>query len=264
MNMSSMHDLLSLQDKVGSGMGIGKAIAQRLHELGSKVVVFDLHQDAAHQTAGELNNLRPDSAHAIDGDVSDERVVGRVITETVEHFGTIDILVNNAGIFPNRLLSDMELHEFRRVIDVNLQGVYLMTRYVSEHMKKHGGGTIVNITSIDALHPSMAGLAHYDASKHAVWGFTKNIAIELAEYNIRVNALAPGGVLTPGVVAMQSGSDADVDKMKKQTEQFLLGIPLHRMADPDEIARMTAVLCSELSSYMTGSQVVVDGGALLG
>jgi 2-deoxy-D-gluconate 3-dehydrogenase len=118
------------------------------------------------------------------------------------------------------------------------------------------GGAIVNVTSIDALHPSMVGLAHYDASKHGVWGFTKNAALEMAPHGIRVNALAPGGVLTEGVQEMGAGTAEAI-------EAFSAAIPMGRMGDPDEIARAVLFLALPLSQYMTGSQVVVDGGRLL-
>ena len=147
--------------------------------------------------------------------------------------------------------------DFTKVIDVNLRGVFLCTKTVSERMVKQGrGGRIVNVTSIDAIHPSMVGLAHYDASKHGVWGFTKNVALELAPHGIHVNAIAPGGVLTPGVETAQAGSADAVDAATA-------AIPLGRLADPDEIGRVAVFLVSGLASYMTGSQVVVDGGLLL-
>ncbi len=120
---------------------------------------------------------------------------------------------------------------------------------------------LINVTSIDAIHPSMIGLAHYDASKHGVWGFTKNAALELAKDNIWVNAIAPGGIATPGVAAMSQGASAD---MEEATKAFLANIPMHRFGDPDEIGKAALFLASDMSSYMTGSQVVVDGGALLG
>jgi 2-deoxy-D-gluconate 3-dehydrogenase len=116
------------------------------------------------------------------------------------------------------------------------------------------GGRIVNITSIDALHPSMVGLAHYDASKHGAWGFTKNVALELAPHGIWVNAIAPGGIATPGT----GGVDDE------QMDAFARLIPMGRIGDPDEIGRAALFLASELSSYMTGAQIVVDGGRLLG
>jgi 2-dehydro-3-deoxy-D-gluconate 5-dehydrogenase len=109
------------------------------------------------------------------------------------------------------------------------------------------------ITSIDALHPSMVGLAHYDASKHGAWGFTKNAALELAPHNISVNAIAPGGIRTPGVGDMDEAALAGFQAM----------IPMRRMGDPDDIGRAALFLASELSSYMTGAQIVVDGGRLL-
>jgi 2-deoxy-D-gluconate 3-dehydrogenase len=144
---------------------------------------------------------------------------------------------------------------------VNLRSIFLTTRYTAEVMKRQGGGTIINVTSIDALHPSMVGLAHYDASKHGAWGFTKNSALELAQYNIRINAIAPGGIATPGVAAMSEG--ASTGQMAKSTENFLAKIPMHRMGEPDEIGKAALFLASDMSSYMTGSQIVVDGGALL-
>ena len=145
---------------------------------------------------------------------------------------------------------------------VNLEGVFLCTKYVSEQMKKQKkGGKIINVTSIDALHPSMVGLAHYDASKHGVWGFTKNVALELAPHKIWVNAIAPGGIATPGVAEMQKKTKImDTVKMFKA---FLERVPMHRAGEPDDIGKVALFLASDMSSYMTGSQIVVDGGALL-
>jgi 2-deoxy-D-gluconate 3-dehydrogenase len=128
-------------------------------------------------------------------------------------------------------------------------------------MKAQGGGKIINVTSIDALHPSMIGLAHYDASKHGVWGFTKNSALELAEHKIWVNAIAPGGIATPGTGA---GNGAPVSEaMASIIKTFLAKIPMHRMGEPDDIGTVALFLASDMASYMTGSQIVVDGGVLL-
>ncbi len=115
-----------------------------------------------------------------------------MVRTAVESFGGIDILVNNAGIYPMVPLADLEAAMFRRVLEVNLTGLFLCTRAVSALMIEQGrGGRIVDVTSIDALHPSMVGLAHYDASKHGAWGFTENVALELAPHGIWVNAVAP-------------------------------------------------------------------------
>ena len=253
-------DLISLRGQVavvtGAGRGIGRGIALRLAEAGAAVVVVDRDEVEAASVADEIRGTGA-AAHAVQADVSDEAAVRSLVRATCDDLGGIDVLVNNAGIFPSCPVLQMETADFDRVLAVNLRGVFLCTRETALAMVDRGrGGAIVNVTSIDALHPSMVGLAHYDASKHAVWGFTKNVALELAPHGIRVNALAPGGVLTPGVAEMGAGSDEAV-------AAFAAGIPEGRMGDPDDIARAALFLASDMSSYMTGTQVVVDGGALL-
>lgn len=238
----------------GGAMGIGLGIARRLHEAGAAVLIADLDLPAAERAAGALEHDRADSAIAVRADVSDPDSVRNVVRSAVDAFGGLDILVNNAGIFPMVPVSDLDLDTFRHVLDVNLSGLFLCTKAASERMIAQGhGGRIVNITSIDALHPSMVGLAHYDASKHGAWGFTKNVALELAPHGIWVNAIAPGGIRTPGVGEM------DQDTIKG----FEATIPMGRMGDPDDIGRAALFLASDLSSYMTGAQIVVDGGRLL-
>lgn len=260
--------LLDLNGKValvtGAGGGIGLGIAKRLHDAGASVVLVDLHHDNVHKAADELHALREGSSYAVHADVSSEDDVAKVVAESINNFKKIDILVNNAGIFPMQPIASMSAADFDKVITTNLRSVFLFTKHVSEKMKTQGGGRIINITSIDALHPSMVGLAHYDASKHGVWGFTKNSARELSESKIWVNAVAPGGVATPGVAAMQDPSQVpDPETAKANQEAFLSRIPMHRMGEPDDIAKAVLFLASDMSSYMTGSQLVVDGGALL-
>lgn len=261
--------LLNLSAKTaivtGGAKGIGLGIAKRLHSAGANVVIADMDDEEAQKVAQELNSLRENSALAVVTDVSKTEQVKSLVEQTLEQFSKIDILVNNAGTFPNQPLGVMSETDFMKVIDINLRGVFLTTKAVSDQMITRGnGGKIINITSIDALHPSMVGLAHYDASKHAVWGFTKNIALELSEHKIWVNAIAPGGIATPGVSAMQDPSTMpDGVDMEAVTEAFLAKIPMHRMGEPDEIGKVALFLASNMSSYMTGSQIVVDGGALL-
>jgi 2-deoxy-D-gluconate 3-dehydrogenase len=264
MNQIPINKLLDLSGKTvivtGGAVGIGAGICARLGEAGANVAVVDLNLAEAKKTANTLN-----SALAIKADVSNETEVENTLAAVIEHFGQVDILVNNAGIYPNILVMNMSTEEFERVIEVNLKSVYLCTKKVAEQMIKQGnGGKIINITSIDALHPSSAGLAHYDASKHGAWGFTKNIALELAPYKIWVNAIAPGGIATPGVQDLQRQMEAPkgVD-MNKMLEAFLAKIPMHRMGSPDDIGKATLFLASDMSSYMTGTQIVVDGGVLL-
>ena len=183
------------------------------------------------------------------------------MTTAKEKFGSLDILVNNAGIYPPVPVAQMTSEQFEKVMHVNLRSIFMTTKYAAEIMKPQGGGKIINITSIDALHPSMVGLAHYDASKHGAWGFTKNSALELSAHNIQVNAIAPGGITIPGVAAMSQGASAE--QMAASTKAFMAKIPMHRMGEPDEIGMVTLFLASDMASYMTGSQIVVDGGALL-
>lgn len=250
--------LLSLTGKVafvtGAAMGIGQAIVRRLHQAGAMVVVADLNREAADQLAAELNSIRAESAHAFGMDVSQSAEVQAAFAYTLEKCGTLDILVNNAGIYPFKSVMDMSEADFMHIIDVNLKGVFLCIQNAVTAMKS--GGKIINITSIDAIHPSMAGLAAYDASKHGEWGFSKNVALELADRGITVNAIAPGAIATPGVGSV----DGEVTGTLKAMEEK---IPMKRIGQGDDIAKAALFLASDLSSYMTGSQIVVDGGLLL-
>lgn len=266
--MNNVNSLLNLLDKVaivtGGAMGIGLGIASRLAEAGASVVIADLKEEDAAKTAADFTT-KDWKAKAIKVDVSAEEDVKKMVEETVASFGSVDILVNNAGIYPSMPVSAMSLADFEKVISINLKGVFLCTKYASEQMIKQGkGGKIINITSIDALHPSSVGSAHYDASKHGVWGFTKNVALELATHKIWVNAIAPGGIATPGVANLQKSMPVPqgVD-MSKMLETFLAKIPMRRMGEPDDIGKVALFLASDMSSYMTGSQIVVDGGVLL-
>lgn len=183
MAQKTISESIELNDKValvtGGSAGIGEAIVRRLHEAGACVVVADVDAVKGSQLVEELVSVRPNSALFCTVDVSDDTQVQAMVNDAAELSGAIDILVNNAGIYPMKTLQDMAEKDFMRVIDVNLRGLFLCTKTVSEHMKHRGeGGKIINITSVDALHPSMLGLAHYDASKHGAWGFTKSTALE--------------------------------------------------------------------------------------
>jgi 2-deoxy-D-gluconate 3-dehydrogenase len=252
-----LSDVLDLTGRTaivtGGAMGIGLAIARRLHEAGANIAVAD--PDDRRSVAIEMfDDSRSGSAIGFAVDVTDEDGVDAMVGETAEHFGSVDILVNNAGIYPSCPVMEMDLKLWQRVLDINLTGLFLCTKAVAARMIEQGeGGRIVNITSIDALHPSMVGLAHYDASKHGAWGFTKNVALELAPHGIAVNAIAPGGIRTPGVGGMDDATISAFESM----------IPAGRMGEADEIARAALYFASDLCSYTTGSQLVVDGGRLL-
>jgi 2-dehydro-3-deoxy-D-gluconate 5-dehydrogenase len=262
--MLELNKLLDLSEKtaiVTGAVGIGFGIEYRLAEAGANVVIAARSLDEANRSAGKLTE-KGWKAKAVQADVTSEEDVKRMVQATVAEYGSVNILVNNAGIYPTTPVIQMTLADFDKVLDVNLKGVFLCTRYVAEQMIKQGqGGKIINISSIDAIHPSAVGLAHYDASKHGVWGFTKNVALELAQYKIQVNAIAPGGIATPG--SQKGGPVPQGADLNKLMEAFLAKIPMHRMGEIDDIGKVTLFLASDMSSYMTGSQIVVDGGALL-
>lgn len=258
--MKTISELLDLTGQVavvtGGAKGIGRGICSRLAEAGACVVVADIDEAGAKEVADDLST-KGWLAGACSLDVADEESVKHLIGFVRSSYGTIDILVNNAGIYPSCPIGEMEEALFDRVMRVNLRSVFLMTKHVSDVMKDQGGGRIINVTSIDAIHPSMVGLAHYDASKHGAWGFTKNSALELAPFKIWVNAIAPGGITTPDTTG-----DDNVG-LKTSVEEFAQRIPMQRMGEPDEIGTVALFLASGMSGYITGAQVVVDGGALL-
>ncbi len=259
----SLQLLIDLSGKTaivtGGAMGIGFGIAYRLAEAGANVVIIDINEEFGNEA---VKKLRDDNWKAtfIKADVADEIQIKNAISETIKTYNNIDILINNAGIFPIIPVMQMNSSDFERILSVNLKSAFLFTKLVSEVVIKQGnGGKIINITSIDALHPSSVGLAVYDASKHGLWGFTKNTALELAPHNIQVNAIAPGGINTPGTGA---GKPITLE-MKAILEKFMDKIPMKRMGEPDDIGKVALFLASNLSDYMTGSQIVVDGGVLL-
>ncbi|OGG65406.1 SDR family oxidoreductase, partial [Candidatus Kaiserbacteria bacterium RIFCSPHIGHO2_12_45_16] len=188
MKQKSISELMNLGGKTaivtGGAMGIGLGIVSRLAEAGANVLIADLDEKEGEKSADGKR------VKFLKTDVSKEEDVKKMVEVAVKEFGGLDIVVNNAGIYPQKHVSEMTKEDFDKVMSVNLRSVFLCTREASKQMISQGrGGKIINITSIDALHPSMIGLAHYDASKHGVWGFTKNSALELAEHKIWVNAI---------------------------------------------------------------------------
>ena len=243
----------------GGAMGIGYGIAYRLAEAGAGVVIADMNLTAAEDAAAKLR-AKGWKATATHTDVSNPTDAHGMVAAAVKAFGGVDILVNDAGIYPSVPVMQLTEQDFERILAVNLKGVFLCTQAAAAQMIMQGrGGRIINITSVDAVHPSSVGLATYDASKHGVWGFTKNVALELAPHRIWVNALAPGGVTTPGTGAGGKPSK----ELEEIMAPFLAKIPMKRMGDPDDIGKAALFLASDLASYMTGAQLVVDGGVLL-
>ncbi len=260
-----LSELLGLKDRravvTGGARGIGEAITFRLAEAGANVFIADIDGEIAEKTAATFRKVGyPVFATACD--VCKEGDAGRTVREAVSALGGIDILVNNAGIFPRMSLDETSEADFSHVLSVNLSGAFLMSREAARIMvAQHRDGNIINIASIDGIHPSSSGLAAYDASKAGLIMLTKSLAKELGKDSIRVNAVAPGGILTAGV--FNAVSQTPTESGKKELKAFMSRMVLGRMGDADDIARVVLFLASGLSSYMTGSIVVVDGGYLI-
>jgi 2-deoxy-D-gluconate 3-dehydrogenase len=259
MTTPSIAQLFDLTGKAaivtGGAMGIGRGIALRLAEAGAAVLIADLKLDAAHATAEEIK-ATGGKAEAIQADASSAADARKVVEKSVSSFGRLDILVNNAGIYPFVPALQAKEETWDRVLAVNLKGVFLYAQAAAQQMVQAGqGGRIINIASIDALHPT-GNLAHYDASKGGVLMLTKALAQEFGRHNITVNAIAPGGIETPGA---QASITPDTDM-----SVFTARIPLGRQGTPDDVAKVALFLASGAADYITGDLIVVDGGYLVG
>jgi 2-deoxy-D-gluconate 3-dehydrogenase len=246
----------------GGAKGIGRGIVQRYLEAGARVVLADVDERAAHDALRALN--AGDRATAIALDISADGAGEQLVRRCVDRFGKLDVLVNNAGIYPSQPMLEMDPALFDKVYRINLRGLAFASKAAGLQMVKQGkGGKIVNIASIDSLHPSMVGLAAYDSSKGGVLMFTRSFALEMAPHHVQVNGIAPGGVSTEGTSEPLKGSGMSADQMKQMLDQFVQRIPLGRMGMPDDIAKVAVFLGSSAADYVTGTTIVVDGGRLL-
>ena len=247
---------MKLKDKVaivtGAGQGIGRGIALALAKEGAKVVVSDV-SDKTNEVVKEIENLGS-VAIAVKTDVSRTEDTEKLAKTTLEKFGKIDILVNNAGIYPFQPLVEMTEQDWDRVLDINLKGVFNCTKAVLPKMIEQKSGAIINIASIAGAVVGYMNLAHYSASKGGILGFTRSSALELAQHGIRVNAIAPGAILTPTTKEMMG------DDVVKQMEQ---SNPLKKVGKPEDIANLVVFLASDESGYITGQCMVVDGGSTI-
>jgi len=265
MALPSIQELYDLSGKTalvtGGAVGIGAGIVKRLAEAGANVVVADLDLASAERTVQEVNSNGGGRALAVQADASNPDDVARVTQLAVDTFGSLDILVNNAGIFPPAPFLEADPDMVRKVLDVNVMGVFLHSQAAARRMVQQGnGGRIIHIASIDGFRPS-GNLVHYDASKGAVIMMTKAMALELAEHGITVNAVAPGAVATPGTG--MGGGETAPEELKAQIEGIQNAIPMRRWGRPDDIANAVLYLASAGTTYITGEVIVVDGGWLL-
>ena len=244
----------------GAASGIGAATARRFVRDGARVLLTDLDEDAGTALAAELAKVG--RASFVKHDVVDEGGWARVFAAALESFGPVDVLVNNAGIATGGRIEDLTLEVFRRTIGINLEGVFLGTKQAVAAMRASGrGGSIVNLSSAMGL-VGAPGASAYCASKGGVRLFTKAIALEVAKDRIRVNSVHPGGVKT-AIWKKQSWWPSVLEKAGSESAayQAIAGpTPQARLADPEEIADAIAFLASDESRFMTGSELVIDGG----
>ena len=238
----------------GGGGEIGRATAMRLAGEGATVVVADCDKDQAEKAAAEITSAGG-QAWAIQTDVAERDQVEAMASDVFDRHGRIDVLCNIAGIAPPAPLLETSDENWEKTIDVNLKGVFLCTQVVARLMIKTGGGAIVNMASTNGL-VGEVGLVAYNASKFGVIGLTMTAAIELAPYNIRVNAAAPGMIRTK---LSQAVLDADPELAQAYLRDK---IPMGRFGEVAEVAAVVAFLASDDASYVTGHALVVDGGQL--
>jgi NAD(P)-dependent dehydrogenase (short-subunit alcohol dehydrogenase family) len=235
----------------GAGSGIGRAAAQKFAQEGAKVIVADIAEDGGNETVHVIREAGGEATF-IKADVSQAKEVEALISRTVDIYGRLDCALNNAGIDGSYApIADYSEADFDRVIGINLKGVWLCMKYEVRQMLKQGGGAIVNTSSVSGL-IGYPGITAYTASKHAVAGLTKTVALEYATAGIRVNAVCPGVIETPITERIARDPQVKAELLARQ--------PVHRFGTPQEVANAIVWLCSDEASFMTGVPMPVDGG----
>ena len=251
---------ISLEEKVvivtGAAQGIGRAIAVKMAEAGCRgLVINDLEIGEKARETARLAEAHGAEVLLIGGDVSKEETVKKLLAEADKKWGRIDILINNAGIAKTTDLFTTSEKQWDLTLDVNLRSVFLGLKYGAEYMKEHGGGVILNMSSIAGITGGSTG-PDYGASKAGVAALTKFAAKTLSRYGIRVNALAPGTIATDMI--RNNYAVLDEETVKKR----LATIPMGRMGEPEEVANAALFLVSDLSSYVNGEILMVTGGRM--
>ena len=234
----------------GSSKGIGKStIEEFAHHNYDVIINYNSNEQLALELEHEVKEKYKVNVIISKCDVSNEKEVNNMIEEIINHFGRLDVVVNNAGIAIDTTFEDKTIENFKKIIDINLIGTFLVSKYASKYMLQNKSGCIINVSSTNSINSYYPFSMDYDASKAGVNLLTKNLAVELAPY-IRVNAVAPGWVNTP----MNKELDEDFINQEKQK------IALERFAEPTEIAKIIYFLSTEDASYINGSIIIADGG----
>ena len=243
----------------GGGSGIGKATALLFAQEGARVAIADWVEDQARAVVAEIKQ-KGGEAIAIKTDVSKASDAERMVAETIRQFGRLDILYNNAGIGEAKLLHTMTEDEWDRTIDIDLKGVFLGSKYALPELMKHGG-VILSTASVAGIE-GIRRMSHYCAAKAGVILLTKSMAMDYAEYGIRVNCICPGGIGTP---LFDTGYENLTPERKERALKAFTSLHLlNRIGQPEEIARTALFLCSDDASFITGQAIVVDGGYTAG
>ena len=234
----------------GSGSGLGRHIALRFSQAGAVLAVhYRSHREGAGSLADEIRNAKG-RVSIVQADLSREEDVERMMEQASQELGNIDVLVNNAGEYPSSSLLEMSVAEWDRVLDSNLRSTFLTTRAVSRQMVKAGrGGTIINIASIEGTFPAR-GHGHYNAAKSGVLMLTRSSAMELGRHNIRVNSISPGLIWREGIE----------QAWPEGVQSWMDNAPLQRLGKPQDIADACLFLASPAADWITGANLVVDGG----
>lgn len=241
----------------GGGSGLGAAAAKLFLQEGSNVVIsYIVDEEQVLAQVKKLNEVYGDKAIAVYNDVSSPESDENLIGQAAAKFGSVDILVNSAGIWPTAYVREMELAAFKKTLDINLLGPFILSKILVNRWidtKKHG--KIINVVSQAAFHGSTSGHAHYASSKAGLVGFTISLAREVAPYGINVTAVAPG--------IMRSPMNEEVLKDPKRVDAYLERIPLRRVSEPADVARSVLFLASSQADYITGATIDVTGGMLM-